>query len=270
MANYVYSQFDMESRMNGRLKIAWLNQPSRMNALTKPLLLELAGFIEFYSRDADTRCIVLAAKGDVFSSGQNVNIEDTDTSKQGSPKEVKRLVADYYNPLINAIRYARKPIIALVNGHASDTAANIALACDITLASESASFSQIFSRIGLIPDAGGTYFLPKNLGLQKAHYLAFTGKKVSAKEAEQMGMIADVFPTEEFEQKAFEVIEDIVNMPTQAIWLTKRAFRKSNDNRLNEQLRLESDYQGEAAATEDYREGIEAHYQKRKAQFKGR
>ncbi len=270
MANYVYSQFDMESRMNGRLKIAWLNQPERMNPLTKPLLLELASFIEFYSRNEDTRCIVIAAKGDVFSSGQNVNFEDTDTKNQGSPREVKRLVTDYYNPLISAIRYARKPVIALVNGPASDTAANIALACDITLAADTAYFAQIFSQIGLIPDAGGTYYLPKNIGMQKAAYLAFTGKKVYAKEAEQMGMIADVFPKNEFEEKAFQVIEDIVNMPTQALWLTKRAFRKSHDNKLNEQLRLESEYQSMAAASEDYAEAIEAHYQKRKAMFKGR
>src|SRR5690606_22227345 len=140
----------------GRLKSVWLSQADRMRPSAKRRLLALASFIESYSRNGDTRCIVIAAKGDVFSSGQNVNFEDTNTKNQGSPREVKRLVADYYNPLISAIRYARKPVIALVNGPASDTAANIALACDITLAADTAYFAQIFSQLGLIPDAGGT------------------------------------------------------------------------------------------------------------------
>lgn len=270
MANYVYSQFDMESRLNGKLKVAWLNQPETQNALTKPLLQELIEFIEFYSRDADTRCIVIAGKGPVFSSGQNLNIIDSDVSMRRNAREVKRLIQDYYNPLVRAIKYARKPVIALVNGAAEGTGANLAMACDIALASDKATFAQIFAEIGLIPDTGGTFYLPKNVGLQKAHYLAFTGKKITAQEASEMGMIADVFPDGEFEQRAFEIIQHIVDMPTYALWLTKRAFRKANDNRLNEQLTLESDYQGEAAATEDFAEGVEAFVNQRKPLFKGK
>ena len=270
MANYVYSQFDMESRMEGRLKIAWLNQPETKNALTKPLLQELIEFIEFYSRDEDTRCIVIAGKGDFFSSGQNLHIIDSELSRTRNAREIKRIVSDYYAPLVAAIRYARKPVIALVNGEADGTAANLAFACDFALASDRASFSQISSQIGLIPDAGATYFLPRSIGPQKAHYLAFTGKKISAEDACEMGLIADVFPHADFETKAFEIIENMVEMPTQALWLTKRAFRKSYDNRLKEQLNLESDYQGTAASTEDFTEGVEAYLASRRPQFRGK
>lgn len=267
---YVYQQFDVESHLNGRLKIAYFNTPESMNALTKPLLSELRDFVEFYNKDKDTRCIVIAARGKAFCSGQNLASIDFKDPHVNVSREVQRMVIDYYNPLVSAIHYSKKPVIALVNGPAVGAGANLALICDFALASDKAYFSQAFSGIGLIPDTGGTYFLPKVVGRQTAHYLAYTGKKVSAEEAFRMGMIAEVFPDEVFAEKSMEILTQITNMPTAALSLTKKAFRKSYDYSLREQLDIEGIYQAEASGTEDFQEGIDAFMQKRKPVFKGK
>lgn len=267
---YIYSQFDVESHLGGRLKIAYLNQPETMNALTKPLLAELRDFVEFYNKDEDTRCIAIAGRGKAFSSGQNLAAIDFMDPEVNVPREVERIVLDYYNPLVMSIAYARKPVISLVNGPAVGAGAMLALICDFSVVSDSAYFSQAFSNIGLIPDTGGTYFLQKVLGRQMAHYLAYTGKKLSAEEAYRLGMVAEVWPEAEFEAKAMEMLETITNQPTTALSLTKRALRKSYDNSLKEQLDIESRYQSAASATEDFREGILAFSEKRKPLYKGK
>ena len=146
----------------------------------------------------------------------------------------------------------------------------LALICDFALATESSYFSQAFVNIGLIPDTAGTYFLPKLLGRQQASYQAFTGKKVSAKEALQLGMIADVFTDEEFSAKSMEVLENLSNLPTTAIALTKKAFLKSYKNTLKEQLDVEGIYQQDAAETKDFKEGVAAFLEKRKPNYKGK
>lgn len=266
---YVYSQFDVESHFQGKLKIAYLNQPETLNALNKPLLSELREFVEFYNKDEDTRCIVIAGKGKAFCSGQRLDDQLLD-SNANIAREVQKIVTEYYNPLVNAINYSTKPIVSLVNGLAVGAGAVLALICDFSLATQSAYFSFGFSNIGLIPDTGGTYFLPKIMNRQMAHYLTYTGKKVSADEAQKLGFIAEVFSDEEFMQKSMAMLENLVNMPTKALGLTKKAIRKSYRYSLKEQLDLESVYQAEAAKSEDFREGINAFLEKRKPIFKGK
>lgn len=266
---YVYSQFDVESHFQGRLKIAYLNQPETLNSLNKPLLAELREFIEFYDKDEDTRCIVISGRGKAFCSGQTLD-EQLLSPNTNISREVQKIVVDYYNPLVNAINYCSKPVISLVNGLAVGAGAVLALICDFSVASSSAYFSFGFSNIGLIPDTGGTYFMPKLMGRQMAHYLAYTGKKLTAEEAKQLGYIADVFSDEEFAQQSMAMLENIVNMPTKALGLTKKAFRKSYRYSLKEQLDLESVYQAEAARTSDFKEGIDAFLEKRKPVFKGK
>ena len=267
---HVYSQFEMVSLFDGKLKIAYLNQPETMNALNKALLGELREFIEFYNKDADTRCIAISARGKAFCSGQNLSGLNLGDNKRQTEREVQKIVIEYYNPLVTSIFYSKKPIISLVNGPAVGAGAMLALICDFSVASDKAYFSQAFSGIGLIPDTGGTYFLQKLVGRQTAHYLAYTGKKISADEALRMGMIADVFPDEEFQEKSMEILERITHMPTRALSLTKKAFRKSYDYSLREQLDIESIYQAEAAGTEDFQEGIAAFMEKRKPVYKGK
>ena len=266
---YVYSQFDVESHFQGKLKIAYLNQPETLNALNKALLLELREFIEFYEKDQDTRCIVIAGKGKAFCSGQMLDEQLLDPNVNIG-REVQKIVTEFYNPLVNAINYSSKPIVSLVNGLAVGAGAVLALICDFSLVSKSAYFSFGFSNIGLIPDTGGTYFLPKIMNRQMAHYLTYTGKKLSADEAKDLGIVADVFSDEDFSAKSMEMLEGLVNMPTKALGLTKKALRKSYRYSLKEQLDLESVYQAEAARSEDFKEGIDAFLEKRKPVFKGK
>lgn len=267
---HVYHQFELVSLFEGKLKIAYLNQPESMNALNKALLSELREFIEFYNKDEDTRCIAISGRGRAFCSGQNLSSIDITASSDKIEREVQKMVIEYYNPLVTSIVYSRKPVISLVNGPAVGAGAMLALICDFAVASDKAYFSQAFSGIGLIPDTAGTYFLQKLVGRQTAHYLAYTGKKVSAEEAYRMGMIAEVFADEVFEKEAIAILERITHMPTKALSLTKKAFRKSYDYSLKEQLDLESIYQSEAAGSEDFMEGVNAFLEKRKPVFKGK
>jgi len=168
------------------------------------------------------------------------------------------------------IRELEKPVIAAVNGVAAGAGANIALACDIVVAKKSASFIQAFSKIGLIPDSGGTYFLPSLIGMQKAMALMMTGDKVSADEAERMNMIYKVYEDEQFEEEATKLSEQLAKMPTRGLGLTKKAVNLGLFNSLEDQLDLEESLQTEAGETDDFTEGVNAFIQKRPAEFKGR
>jgi 2-(1,2-epoxy-1,2-dihydrophenyl)acetyl-CoA isomerase len=266
----MYTQLDIETHFDGKLKIAYLNQPESLNALTKPSLGDLRDFIHECSEDETVRCVAISGRGRAFCSGQNLDDAFVQGNEHHDHDIIRKIVVDYYNPLVTEITHCKKPVIALVNGPAVGAGAMLALICDFVLANDKSYFAQAFSNIGLIPDTGGTYFLPKLLGRQLANYLAFTGKKLYAEEAKSYGLVAEVFTEEEFTSKSMEILEKLSNMPTAAIKLTKKAFAHSYDNTLKEQLDLEADLQQEASGTEDFVEGVNAFLQKRKPNYKGK
>jgi 2-(1,2-epoxy-1,2-dihydrophenyl)acetyl-CoA isomerase len=207
---------------------------------------------------------VITGEGKAFCAGQ-----DLAEAMDPEGPELQSIVRDHYNPIIERIRAIEKPIIAAVNGVAAGAGANIALACDITIAKKSASFIQAFSKIGLIPDSGGTYFLPRIIGSQKALALMMTGDKISAEQADQMNMIYKAVEDENFESEVKSFAENIAAMPTRGLGLTKKAVNATFSNTLTEQLALEEELQTEAGQTYDFREGVNAFLEKRKPVFKG-
>jgi 2-(1,2-epoxy-1,2-dihydrophenyl)acetyl-CoA isomerase len=178
-------------------------------------------------------------------------------------------VSKHYNPIILKIRALEKPVIAAVNGVAAGAGANIALACDLVIAKESAAFIQAFSKIGLIPDSGGTFFLPRLVGMQKALALMMTGEKVAAKDAEQMNMIYKAVPDTEFESMVAQLAQQLAKMPTKALGLTKKAVDAGFNQDLGAQLALEEKLQTQAGQTHDFKEGVQAFLEKRSPEFKG-
>lgn len=242
-----------------------LNRPKVYNSFNREMSLELQQALDEAEADETVRCIVITGEGKGFCAGQDLG----EAIDENGP-ELKEIVDKHYNPMITRIRNIEKPIIAAVNGIAAGAGANIALACDIVLADENAAFIQAFSKIGLIPDSAGTFFLPRLIGMQKAAALMMTGDKVMAQEAEQMGMIYKCFPTEVFEVSTKKMAAKLAKMPTKALGLTKLALNKSYSNNLEAQVALESDLQVVCGKTEDFKEGIDAFLEKRKPVFKGK
>lgn len=265
----MYTQLEIESHLDGKLLIAYLNDEKTFNSLNKTALRELRTFVHDGSRDENVRCLAISGRGKAFCSGQNLK-DAMSFSDPDEERVIQRIVIDYYNPLVKEIAQARKPVISLVNGPAVGAGAMLALICDFTLATESSYFSQAFVNIGLIPDTGGTYWLPKLLGRQQANYLAFTGKKITATDAKKLGLIADVFVDENFVESAMEVLTQISNLPTKAISLTKKAFNESYDNTLSQQLDLEGILQQTAAESADFMEGVSAFLEKRTPEYTGK
>lgn len=242
-----------------------MNRADKYNSFVREMALDLQVKLDSAAADDDIRCIVLIGEGKAFCAGQDL-AEATDPNGP----ELSRIVSEHYNPIIQRIRGIEKPIIAAVNGVAAGAGANIALACDIVLATESASFIQAFSKIGLIPDSGGTFFLPRLIGWQRASALMMTGDKVMAKEAAEMGMIYKAIADEDFASEVEKLATTLANMPTKGLGLTKRALNQSVSNNLNQQLDLEDELQSQAGKTEDYEEGTRAFLEKRKPEFKGK
>ena len=243
-----------------------LNRPKSFNSFNREMALNLQNSLDECQEDSNVRAIVITGEGKAFCAGQDL-VEVTDQSQHPG---FKKILEEHYNPIIKKIRTTYKPIIAAVNGVAAGAGANIALACDIVVASESASFIQAFSAIGLVPDSGGTFFLPRLIGFQKASALAMLGDKVSAAEAEKMGMIYKVFSSADFEEQVNQLAGKLAKMPTRGLAFTKKAFNQSFANNLDEQLSVESLLQIEASETEDYHEGVAAFLEKRKPNFKGK
>ncbi|MEO5776541.1 MAG: enoyl-CoA hydratase-related protein [Flavobacterium sp.] len=247
--------------------VAWitLNRPEVFNSFNREMALSLQNKLDDCNRDAKVRAIVITGNGKAFCAGQDLKEV---TSPELNPG-FRKILEEHYNPIIQKIRTIEKPIIAAVNGVAAGAGANIALACDIVVASENASFIQAFSKIGLVPDSGGTFSLPRLIGFQKASALMMLGDKVTAEAAVNMGMIHKIFPTGLFEEEVKALATTLAQMPTKALGLTKRLLNQSMTNSLEQQLALESDLQIEASSSDDYSEGVTAFVEKRTPEFKG-
>jgi 2-(1,2-epoxy-1,2-dihydrophenyl)acetyl-CoA isomerase len=247
--------------------VAWisLNRPEVFNSFNREMAFLLQETLDNCANDTNVRAIVITGNGKAFCAGQDLK-EVTDPELNPG---FRKILEEHYNPIIQKIRNIEKPIIGAVNGVAAGAGANIALACDIVVASENASFIQAFSKIGLIPDSAGTFFLPRLIGFQKATALMMLGDKVSSVEALNMGMIYKIFPTGLFDEEVMTLASTLAQMPTKAIGLTKRLLNQSMTNNLEQQLALESDLQIEASSSNDYKEGVTAFVEKRKPEFKG-
>ncbi|WP_394759073.1 enoyl-CoA hydratase-related protein [Flavobacterium sp.] len=242
-----------------------LNRPDVFNSFNREMALLMQDTLDACSNDVNVRAIVITGSGKAFCAGQDLKEVTTPELNPG----FRKILEEHYNPIIQKIRNIEKPIIAAVNGVAAGAGANIALACDIVVAADNASFIQAFSKIGLIPDSAGTFFLPRLIGFQKASALMMLGDKVSAEEAFNLGMIYKMYPTSFFEEEVLTLATTLANMPTLALGLTKRLLNQSLTNNLEQQLNLESDLQIEASSSNDYNEGVTAFVEKRKPEFKG-
>ena len=241
-----------------------LNRPEVLNSFNRQMALELQDVLDQCSNDKNIRCLHITGEGRAFCAGQDLAEA---ISKEGP--ELQKIVKEHYNPIIEKIRNIEKPVVCAVNGVAAGAGANIALGCDIVVAAESSSFVQAFSKIGLIPDSGGTFFLPRLIGLQRASALMMLGDKVKATEALVFGMIYKVFPDNELQTEARSLAVKLAGMPTKGLGLTKRALNRSLTNNLKEQLKLEEELQTEAGKSFDYNEGVRAFLEKRQPLFKG-
>ena len=246
--------------------VMWIrfNRPQVFNSFNQEMAFAVQGALDEAASDKTVRAIVLTGEGKAFCAGQDL-AEATDPNGP----ELQSIVAKHYNPIIEKIRNIEKPVVAAVNGVAAGAGANIALACDIVFAGHAASFIQAFSKIGLIPDSGGTFFLPRLIGFQKAMALMMTADKVSAQEAEEMNMIYKAVSDEVLAETVSVFAEQLAQMPTKGLGLTKRAMNASMTNNLSEQLKLEEQVQTEAGNSYDFNEGTTAFLEKRKPVFKG-
>ncbi len=242
-----------------------LNRPEKFNSFCQEMAFALQKQLDFAAENDEIRCVYITGNGKAFCAGQDLAeaIEDNGIL-------LPEIVEKHYNPIIAKIRETEKPIICAVNGVAAGAGANIALACDIVVAHENASFIQAFSKIGLIPDSGGTFFLPKLIGFQKASALMMLGEKVSATDAEKMGMIFKVFNEELFSIESKKLATQLAKMPTKALGFTKKLLNESYQNNLSQQLELEKEMQTLAGKTFDYEEGVNAFLEKRLPEFKGK
>ncbi|MCK6638882.1 MAG: enoyl-CoA hydratase-related protein [Bacteroidia bacterium] len=255
----------IQFQQNGNVAVIRLNRPDKFNSFNREMALTLQARLDQCASDDSIRAIYLTGEGKAFCAGQDL-AEAIDPNGPG----LSNIVVEHYNPIIQKLRTIEKPIVCAVNGVAAGAGANIALACDIVIATASASFIQAFSKIGLIPDSGGTFFLPRLIGFQRASALMMLGDKVSAAEALQMGMLYKVYDDASFAEEAMKVAVTVSQMPTYGIGLTKRLLNEGANNNLTTQLNREAVEQVAAAQSYDYKEGVTAFLEKRKPVFKGK
>jgi 2-(1,2-epoxy-1,2-dihydrophenyl)acetyl-CoA isomerase len=242
-----------------------LNRPDVLNSFNRKMALMMQDALDECAENEEVRCVKITGAGRAFCAGQDLQEA---ISKEGP--ELQEIVKAHYNPIILKIRGIEKPVVSVVNGVAAGAGANIALACDFCIAGNSASFIQAFSKIGLIPDSGGTFTLPRLVGFQRATALMMLGDKVSAEEAQNMGMIYRAVDDSALQTEADSLCQKLALMPTKGLGLTKRALNLSMNNDLGQQLDVEESLQTKAGQTHDYNEGVNAFLQKRKPVFTGK
>ena len=252
---------DILSRIEDNVLIITLNRADKLNSFVRPMAFALQEALDEANYNPEIRAVYLTGEGRAFCAGQDLAEA---ISKEGP--ELENIVKEHYNPIIEKLRNLKKPVVCGVNGVAAGAGANIALACDVVFALNKASFIQAFSKIGLIPDSGGTFTLPRLIGFQRASALMMLGDKISADEAQQMGMI---YKSVEGLDEALNTAKKLAKMPTKGLWLTKKALNESMTNTLTDQLNLEEKLQTEAGKSFDYNEGVNAFLDKRKPIFKG-
>jgi 2-(1,2-epoxy-1,2-dihydrophenyl)acetyl-CoA isomerase len=257
---YSLIRFEVE----GSIAKITLNRPDVLNSFNRQMALEVQNALDDAKDSTHVRAILITAEGRAFCAGQDL----AEAIAPDGPA-MKTIVDEHYNPIIKRIREIEKPVICAVNGVAAGAGANIALACDIVLAAQSASFIQAFSKIGLIPDSGGTFILPRLVGLQRATAMMMLGEKIKAEQALNYGMIYKVCEDAKLQEEALAVTVTLAAMPTRGLGLTKKALNMSLSSSLDEQLSLEGELQAEAGRTYDYREGVNAFLEKRPPAFKG-
>lgn len=254
---------EIDYALDDGLAVVTLNRPSKMNALTSQMRAEITHAMKRAAKEA--RAVVLTGAGSAFCSGQDLS----DASGNGD-LDLERTLRDEYTPMLEAVYDCPVPTMSVINGPVAGAGANLALAADVVIATESAYFLQAFARIGLMPDAGGTWFLPRQMGMAKAMGAALFADKISAKQASDWGMIWEAIPDAEFEAHWRARASYLAKGPTKAFGAIKSSIRASYGNSLPEQLSLEAHLQGECGTSRDFMEGVTAFMEKRPAKFEGR
>lgn len=239
-----------------------LNRPEKLNAVNHDMAVSLLKALNECQADKSIRTVFITGNGKGFCAGQ-------DLSEVKDDKAVANKLRDLYNPMVWKIRTLEKPIVAAINGIAAGAGANLSFCCDVVVASEKAYFTQAFSKIGLVPDTGGTYILPRFIGWQRASALMMLADNIPAAEAERMGMVYKVFSDDSFKEESLAIAYRLAAMPTKTLSFIKHALNFSVSNTFEQQLKIEDVYQKKAFQTHDYKEGVKAFLEKRKPEFIG-
>ena len=243
------------------------NRPDRLNAFNDEMHGALQEALREAKDDSAIRAILLTGAGRGFCAGQDLDARDP--RKMTSPPDLHATISKFYNPLVRLIRSIEKPIVCAVNGVAAGAGVNIALGCDIVLASEKAKFIQSFAKVGLVPDAGGSWILPRLIGEARAKYICMTATPVPAKQAVEWGMIWDAKPEDQLMEEARKLTAQMAKGPTFGLGMMKHALQSSAEHTLDEHLDLEAAYQGRCGRSKDYAEGVSAFLDKRPTEFGG-
>ena len=254
---------EVQTTRDGGVLTITLNRPDVLNAFNAAMHQALGGALKEAARDAEIRAVVLTGAGRGFCVGQDL------TEFREAPGDIADRLRNNYHPNVLAIRALEKPVIAAINGAAAGAGLSFAAACDIRLAADGATFVPAFINIGLVPDSGGTYFLARLLGPSRAFEWMTSGRRLTAEEAFDWGLVSEVVPTDHLPVRAAELGAQLAAMPTRGIGMTKRLFDRAAGSTLEEQLEWEAQLQSAATKTEDFREGVEAFLEKRDPQFKG-
>lgn len=244
--------------------VAWLtlNRPDKLNAFTKQVNSEVTQAVKTCKKDSEIRCLVITAEGRAFSSGEDLGSigEDTDHAE---------ILRTRYNPMVRELASLEKPVVAAINGVAAGAGMSFALACDFRIAHEKASFVEAFIHVGLVPDSGNLYYLPRLVGHANALELAILGEKVTAEKAKELGLVTKVAEADKFTEEVTEFAERLAKMPTKAIGLIKRYLNESWTCTLDQMLENEAYAQRTAGLSHDHKEGVQSFLEKRKPNFKG-